>query len=150
MKLKNSQRRTIMLIITLVFISSAVLITLKVFNDNIVFFLSPNELLNSTERYKKELRLGGLVKKGSIIYSQDTNILSFIITDLVSEVHVRYKGVVPSLFKEESGTVVLGLFNYDNKIFDAHELLAKHDENYMPKEVADAIKKSGQWKNGNK
>ncbi len=128
------------------FFALAVGITLKVFQDSIVFYLSPHELkAKASEFQNKEFRVGGLVVEGSIRYLDDNHTLEFAITDFQEELVVRYKGVIPSLFTENQGTVALGKLNKEG-IFIARELLAKHDENYMPREVADSLKKNGYWK----
>jgi len=109
-----------------------------------VFYFSPSELKNS-KNISGVFRVGGLVKDGSIHYLEDKETLEFVITDTQSDLVIRYKGIIPALFKEGQGTVALGKLD-ESGIFMAKELLAKHDENYMPPEVAKSIKKAGQWK----
>lgn len=134
---------------TLIFLSMLAIglaLILKVFNDNVIFYYSPTEL--ATKQLKnldKPFRVGGLVKDGTLKKSADGLQIEFVITDLEHDLKIRYKGMVPNLFQELQGTVALGALGSDG-VFVATELLAKHDENYMPKEVADSIKKSGQWK----
>lgn len=143
--IKRWQTRFTTLLSFFVMLCIGVALILKVFNDNAVFYFSPSEIAKSTFKIPaKPFRLGGLVKSGSISHTTQERI-RFIVTDLEQDVTVEYTGLIPSLFQEEQGTVVLGTFNKDN-IFIATELLAKHDENYMPKEVADSLKKSGKWK----
>ncbi len=145
-KNKRWKRRAYILAIFALFFSTAIAITLKVFNDNIVFFLSPSELKTREAEFKnKEIRVGGLVVEGSIRYLNDRQTLEFKISDLKEELTIQYKGVIPNLFTENQGTVALGKSS-ESGVFIARELLAKHDENYMPKEIADSLKKNGYWK----
>ena len=124
--------------IILVFIS-ALLITFLVINslkENVVYFKSPTEIKNLTQIDKKKIRIGGMVKKDSIEVNS-TN-LKFIVTDFKSEIIVSYDGAVPNLFEEEKGVVAEGYLQ-DRKFLKADKILAKHDENYMPPEVKEAI-----------
>jgi cytochrome c-type biogenesis protein CcmE len=144
--MKKWQTRATGILISLTMFCIGISLILKVFNDNVIFYLSPTELnQKSPAQLTKPFRLGGLVKEGSLKKFPDSSGISFIITDLNSEVEATYSGLVPNLFKESQGTVAYGTLN-SKGIFEATEILAKHDENYMPKEVADSIKKSGQWK----
>ena len=124
--------------IILVFIS-ALLITFLVINslkENVVYFKSPTEIKNLTQIDKKKIRIGGMVKKDSIeVNSQN---LKFIVTDFKNEIIVSYDGAVPNLFEEEKGVVAEGYLQ-DRKFLKADKILAKHDENYMPPEVKEAI-----------
>lgn len=144
---KSWQNRALFIGISAILFTIGLVIIFKVFNDNIVFYFSPSEL-NSKKHSSGLIRVGGLVKEGSIHYLEDKETLSFIITDLEAELEVHYKGIIPTLFKDGQGTVALGQLN-ESGVFIAKELLAKHDENYMPPEVAKSIKKSGQWKDSN-
>ena len=125
------------------FLLIAVLIiffTLKSLKDNVVYFLSPTEIHNKSDiSFNKKIRVGGLVKEGSI--SKEGNIVNFIITDLKNEIFVSYSGLIPNLFSEGKGVVAEGKLN-DKKYFIASKILAKHDENYMPPEVSKALEKS--------
>ena len=117
---------------------------LKVFNDNIIFYYSPTEITSKDlSKIKAPFRVGGLVKEGTI-KKLDSETIEFIVTDLNKELKVKYSGVLPNLFKELQGTIVLGHIDKE-QVFIATEILAKHDENYMPKEVADSLKQSGRW-----
>ena len=124
--------------IILVFIS-ALLITFLVISslkENVVYFKSPTEIKNLTQIDKKKIRIGGMVKKDSIeVNSQN---LKFIVTDFKNEIIVSYDGAVPNLFEEEKGVVAEGYLQ-DRKFLKADKILAKHDENYMPPEVKEAI-----------
>ena len=124
--------------IILVFIS-ALLITFLVINslkENVVYFKSPTEIKNLTQINKKKIRIGGMVKKDSIEVNSKN--LKFIVTDFKNEIIVTYDGAVPNLFEEEKGVVAEGYLQ-DRKFLKADKILAKHDENYMPPEVKEAI-----------
>tara|TARA_B100000686_G_C16665493_1_gene903348 strand:- start:233 stop:658 length:426 start_codon:yes stop_codon:yes gene_type:complete len=113
---------------------------LKSLEDNVVYFFSPTEIHNKSDvSFNKKIRVGGLVKMGSI--KKEENITNFIITDLQNEITVSYNGIVPNLFSEGKGVVAEGELK-DKKYFIADKILAKHDENYMPPEVNEALKKS--------
>ena len=117
-----------------------VFFTLKSLEDNVVYFLSPTEIHNKSDiSFNKKLRVGGLVKIGSI--NKEGNMVNFIITDLKNEIVVSYSGLIPNLFSEGKGVVAEGKLN-DKKYFIASKILAKHDENYMPPEVSEALEKS--------
>ena len=113
---------------------------LKSLEDNVVYFLSPTEIHNKSDvSFNKKIRVGGLVKMGSI--KRKENITNFIITDLQNEIVVSYNGIVPNLFSEGKGVVAEGKLK-DKKYFIADKILAKHDENYMPPEVSEILEKS--------
>ena len=113
---------------------------LKSLEDNVVYFLSPTEIHNKSDvSFNKKIRVGGLVKMGSI--KREENITNFIITDLQNEIVVSYNGIVPNLFSEGKGVVAEGKLK-DKKYFIADKILAKHDENYMPPEVSEVLEKS--------
>ena len=131
-------------IFVLIFISILSIITifvvLKSLKDNIVYFLSPTEIYNKSDiKFDKKIRIGGLVKLNSI--KKDGSKINFVITDLKNEIIVTYKGLVPNLFSEEKGVIAEGKLK-DKKFFIADKILAKHDENYMPPEVAEALENS--------
>ena len=113
---------------------------LKSLEDNVVYFLSPTEIHNKSDvSFNKKIRVGGLVKMGSI--KREENITNFIIIDLQNEIVVSYNGIVPNLFSEGKGVVAEGKLK-DKKYFIADKILAKHDENYMPPEVSEILEKS--------
>ena len=117
-----------------------IFVVLKSLEENVVYFLSPTEIHNKTNiSYEKKIRIGGLVKEGSINRQEEA--INFIITDLKNEIFVTYNGLVPNLFSEGKGVVAEGKLN-DKKYFIAYKILAKHDENYMPPEVSKALEKS--------
>ncbi len=110
--------------------------------DQIVFFYSPSEVKERAVATGTPMRLGGLVKDGSWTRSGETN--SFVVTDGESEMAVRYVGILPDLFRNGQGVVAEGMIGADG-VFSATNVLAKHDENYMPKEVVDSLKERGEW-----
>jgi cytochrome c-type biogenesis protein CcmE len=125
-------------------LGSATALVLMAFNDNLVFFVSPSDLAK-TGATGRMVRLGGLVERDSVTRASTANAATtFRITDGAKTVTVTYNGILPDLFREGQGVVTLGTLRPDG-VFAASEVLAKHDENYMPKEVADALKKSGHW-----
>ena len=114
--------------------------TLKSLEENVVYFLTPTEIYNKTDiSFEKKIRVGGLVKINSVNKSETS--INFIITDLNNEIIVSYNGLVPNLFSEGKGVVAEGKLK-DKKYFIADKILAKHDENYMPPEVKEALEKS--------
>jgi cytochrome c-type biogenesis protein CcmE len=127
------------LFISLAFITLilTIFLILKSLEENVVYFQSPSEIRETTELLKKKIRIGGMVKKNSI--SMNTNQVNFIITDFKNEINVSYMGVLPNLFEEEKGVVAEGYLK-DRNFFSATKILAKHDENYMPPEVKEALK----------
>ena len=110
--------------------------------DQIVFFYSPSEVKERSVAAGVPMRLGGLVKEGSIVTTGESN--AFVITDGESEMVVRFVGLLPDLFRDGQGVVAEGEIGADG-VFAATNVLAKHDENYMPKEVVEALKERGEW-----
>ena len=127
-------------------VAAAAALALTAFEDNIVFFHSPTELSERNFAPTQRLRIGGLVEAGSVAKAADGVSVSFTVTDTAKSVPVTFKGILPDLFREGQGIVAEG--HLREGVFVATEVLAKHDETYMPPEVAEAIKKSGQWKGG--
>ena len=123
----------------------AVCLVIFAFQDNLVFFYSPTEIAKEEMSSDRRIRVGGLVEEGSVISEGDGLTTRFRITDLSQTLSITYTGILPSLFREGQGVIVQGYLQ-DSMNFVADEVLAKHDENYMPPEVAEALKKSGQWK----
>ena len=144
--MKPKSQRLIILFFFLTLLGLSTFLVLKSLEDNIVYFYSPtdiNEKILSNEfDLSKRIRIGGLVKENSIL--KEGKKISFKIHDGIDEILVIYNGILPDLFREEQGVVALG--KIENKNFSAIEILAKHDENYMPKEVSDMLKKNGKWK----
>jgi cytochrome c-type biogenesis protein CcmE len=140
----RKKRRMMVLVVCGIGLGSAVALTLSAFSDNLVFFVSPSDLAKSTT-VGRQVRLGGLVEQGTVVKTSGGQAnVQFKVTDGAASVPVVYRGILPDLFREGQGVVVLGAQQTDG-IFRASEVLAKHDETYMPKEVADALKRSGQW-----
>ena len=128
--------------------SIAAALVLMAFEENIVFFYSPTELSRKLEQQlitpNRRLRIGGLVEEGSVGREDDGVTITFRVTDTAEVVPVRFRGLLPDLFREGQGIVAEGSMGSDGT-FIATEVLAKHDETYMPKEVAEALKEAGQW-----
>ena len=133
--------------------SIAAALVLMAFEENIVFFYSPTELSRKLEQQlitpNRRLRIGGLVEEGSVGREDDGLTITFRVTDTVEVVPVRFRGLLPDLFREGQGVVAEGNIGSDGT-FIATEVLAKHDETYMPKEVAEALKEAGQWQGNRK
>ena len=127
--------------ILLIFISFSLtaLLVFKSFEENVVYFMSPSDIKNSSELETKKIRVGGMVKEKSIKISDSE--INFIITDFKNELIVSFNGSVPNLFEEGKGAVIEGILQ-DRNYIKADKILAKHDENYMPPEVKDALEKS--------
>ena len=145
----RKRRRLYILGLFLLGLGTATALTLAAFRDNLVFFYSPSDLATKQIPPERNFRLGGLVEVGSVergggdAASRAVEV-RFAITDLDKSVPVLYAGILPDLFREGQGVIANGRLGADG-VFRARELLAKHDENYMPPEVADALKKSGRW-----
>jgi len=143
--MKRKHKRLTFVVIALGLLGVAAALILNAFEDNIVFFYSPTELKAKQLEPDQRLRLGGLVEEDSMEQVTGGTVL-FRVTDTANVITVRYTGILPDLFREGQGVIAEGRLK-DGE-FVADEVLAKHDENYMPPEVAEAIKKSGQWKEG--
>ena len=144
--MKPKSQRLIILFFFLTLLGLSTFLVLKSLEDNIVYFYSPTDInkkiLSNEIDLSKRIRIGGLVKENSVL--KEGKKISFKIHDGIDEILVIYNGILPDLFREEQGIVALG--KIENKNFSAIEILAKHDENYMPKEVSDMLKKNGKWK----
>lgn len=139
----RKQQRFSFIIVGLALFGLAIGLIMAAMEDGISFFKTPTEILTQKQDKTLRLRIGGLVVDDSV--SRIDSLLKFVITDNRSELNIEYKGVVPDLFKEGQGVVLEG-YLAENKTFVADSLLAKHDENYMPQEVADSLKQQGHWK----
>ena len=137
-------QRLILILLTLVLISGAILLILFNTKQNIVFFYTPTELLNNNITLDKKIRLGGYVKKKSFI-KKSLNNYEFKITDNINELLVFYKGMLPDLFREGQGTVIEGYLDKNNNVVSS-KVYAKHDENYMPESIKKELEKNNQWK----
>jgi len=134
------RQRLYLIIVMLLGIGTAVAFTLKAFNDNLMFFFSPSDVVMGKAPARQAFRLGGMVVDGSVERPGDDLLVRFKLTDFGKEVAVEYTGILPDLFREGQGVVTKGRLRPDG-VFVAEEVLAKHDENYMPPEVADSLKK---------
>ena len=128
--------RFLFVVVILITLILSVFLILKSLEENVVYFQSPSEINMSAELDKKKIRVGGMVKKSSIFIT--SNEVKFIITDFKNEINVTYSGAIPNLFEEGKGVVAEG-FLKDRNFFSATKILAKHDENYMPPEVKEAL-----------
>ena len=133
---KKVKLRLLFLALILLTVILSVFLILQSLKDNVIYFQSPSEIKSLVEFDKKKIRIGGMVKKQSILISSEE--VSFTITDFKNEINVSYSGAVPNLFAEGKGVVAEG-FLKDRNYFVATKILAKHDENYMPPEVKKAI-----------
>ena len=133
---KKVKFRFLFLVLIFLTITLSVFLILQSLKDNVVYFQSPSEIKLLVELDKNKIRIGGMVKKQSV--SVNSEEINFIITDFKNEINVRYSGAVPNLFEEGKGVVAEG-FLKDRNYFMATKILAKHDENYMPPEVKNAI-----------
>ena len=129
--------RFLFILIILITLILTTFLILKSLEENVVYFQSPTEIKSLTEIGESKIRVGGMVKKNSI--SINSNEVNFIITDFKNEINVKFSGVIPNLFSEEKGVVAEG-FLKDKNFLEASKILAKHDENYMPPEVSEALK----------
>ena len=135
---KKVKLRFLFLSLILTVLILSVYLVLKSLEDNVVYFISPTEIKELGEiDYVKKYRVGGMVKKNSVL--MDSKQISFTITDFKNEINVKFAGVIPNLFSEEKGVVAEG-FLKDRNFLEASKILAKHDENYMPPEVREALK----------
>jgi cytochrome c-type biogenesis protein CcmE len=143
----RKRRRLIAVLAGLGMLGLATGLVLSAFSDNLVFFYSPTDLKEKPVPRGRELRIGGLVEAASLRHESDGKTVEFRVTDGKSDVAVTYSGALPDLFREGQGVVVEG--KLDNAgAFRADTVLAKHDERYMPREVVEALKKSGHWQEG--
>jgi cytochrome c-type biogenesis protein CcmE len=139
----HKRKRLWLLVVSLAVLGVAVALVLNALNDNLVFFYSPSQVAEKHVAPERRFRLGGLVEAGSVTkHGQEVR---FTVTDTHKTVQVVYRGLLPDLFREGQGVVAEGALGSDG-VFVAREVLAKHDENYMPPEVAKAIKEAGQWR----
>ena len=141
--MKRKHKRLTFVVIALSLLGVAAGLMLTAFEENIVFFHTPTDIAEKNVAEGRRIRLGGLVEEGSVKRAGGA-VVNFRVTDLRTTIAVTYKGLLPDLFSEGQGVVAEGTLQ--GGIFRADEVLAKHDETYMPPEVADALKKSGQWK----
>jgi cytochrome c-type biogenesis protein CcmE len=143
--MKPRHKRLTVIVVGVVGLTVAALFILNAFRSNLVFFYSPTEVAEGKAPPNKRFRIGGLVEQGSV--KKDGTRVQFVVTDLNAKITVRYEGILPDLFREGQGVVAQGQLVAANQ-FMADEVLAKHDENYMPPEVADALGKSAKKPTG--
>jgi cytochrome c-type biogenesis protein CcmE len=137
---KKVKKRASLLIITLLVSVIGISFILQSLNKNILYFKSPTDIKNNQNiNFDKKIRVGGMVKKNSLIIKEEE--IKFIITDFNNELNISFSGTVPNLFSEEKGVVAEGKLQ-DKTFFIADRILAKHDENYMPPELKDMMKKN--------
>ena len=137
---KKVRARLFVMLPLLILASIVIFVVLKSLEENVVYFFSPTEIYNNENiSFNKKIRVGGLVKEGSLTNNQA--LINFIVTDLNNEIMVSYSGLLPNLFSEGKGVVAEGKLK-DKKYFIADKILAKHDENYMPPEVSKVLKKA--------
>jgi cytochrome c-type biogenesis protein CcmE len=145
-KSKKARRRLLALAVAAPILAIAVGLSLYAMGDAAVFFYSPSDAKAKGVPAGKTIRIGGLVQRGSVRKLSDGRV-EFTVSDNRQLAPISYRGDLPDLFREGQGIVAQGAFDKAG-VFEAREVLAKHDENYMPKEVADALKKSGEWNRG--
>ena len=137
---KKVKKRASLLAITLLVSVTGIFFILQSLNKNILYFKSPTDIKNNQNiNFDKKIRVGGMVKKNSLIIKEEE--IKFIITDFNNELNISFSGTVPNLFSEEKGVVAEGKLQ-DKKYFIADRILAKHDENYMPPELKEIMKKN--------
>lgn len=141
----RKKRRLYIVLAGLIMLGLAAGLTLFAMRDSLVFFYTPSDLTDKQVNPGQRIRLGGLVAEGSVQNEGAT--VRFIVTDLTAEMPVTFTGILPDLFREGQGVVAEGNLLPDGTL-EATSVLAKHDENYMPKEVADKLKDSGRWQEG--
>jgi cytochrome c-type biogenesis protein CcmE len=141
----RKQQRLILVVLALLLLGGASGLVLFALSDSVAFFVTPSDIAAGKVDRDKRFRLGGLVVSGSVERPGNDGLVLFRVTDQVNEVPVRYRGILPDLFREGQGIVAQGELGADG-VFTAGEVLAKHDENYMPPEVAEALKRAGVWR----
>jgi cytochrome c-type biogenesis protein CcmE len=140
--LKPRTRRALWIVGGVAALGVASMLVLNAFQSNLVFFFTPTEVASDKAPKDRAFRIGGLVEAGSVTRERDGLTVKFKVTDTAKTIPVVYVGILPDLFREGKGVVAQGRIGADG-IFKASEVLAKHDENYMPPEAADALKKAG-------
>ena len=140
--MKARYRRFMWVALGLCVIGVAVTLVLRAFNSNLVFFFTPTDVAENKAPADRTFRIGGLVTTGSVKRQSDGLTVTFAVTDMAKTIPVTFTGILPDLFKEGKGVVAQGKLGQDG-VFRAAEVLAKHDENYMPPEAAEALKRAG-------
>ncbi len=138
---KTHKKRLGLIVLLLLGISTTVTLAVKAFKDNMLYFFSPTQIMANEAPKNHAIRVGGMVKEGSIQRDLNSLKVTFDVTDYENTITVNYEGILPDLFREGQGIVAIGRINDDGTVI-ANEVLAKHDENYMPPEVAASLKKA--------
>ena len=139
--MKPRHKRITLIVAGLAILGIAVTLVLSAFRSNLVFFFTPTQVVEHEAPQGRNFRIGGLVEKGSVKRQPDGVTVRFVVTDTAKSVPVTFRGILPDLFKEGKGVVAQGKLGADG-VFAASEVLAKHDENYMPPEAADAVERA--------
>ncbi len=143
--MKPRHKRLLLILAGLAALGLAAALVLQAFQKNLVFFFTPTQILAGEAPHNRSFRMGGMVVKDSLVRQADGVTMNFMVTDTAQSIKVSYKGMLPDLFKEGKGVVAQGKLDQNN-LFVADEVLAKHDENYMPPEAAYAMKKANEAK----
>ena len=141
---KRKRARFVAVLVAMGILGLATMLVLRALDENLLFFVTPSDLSDAEELVGKNLRLGGLVANGSIERSENSLTLHFVVTDGPASVPVVFTGITPDLFREGQGVIAEGVLNAQG-LFTASSILAKHDETYMPAEVAEALKERDLW-----
>jgi cytochrome c-type biogenesis protein CcmE len=141
MAMKSRHKKLALITLVVALLGVAVALVLNAFNSNLVFFFSPTQIANGDAPTSRAFRIGGLVEEGSIKRQADGLTVNFVVTDTAKSIPVTYTGILPDLFKEGKGVVAEGKLG-SNGVFTATQVLAKHDENYMPPEAASALEQA--------
>lgn len=139
--MKPRHKRVVAIVGGIAALAVAAGLVLKAFNQNLVFFFTPTQVASNEAPQARTFRIGGLVEKGSVKRASDGVTVKFVVTDTAKSIPVEYRGALPDLFREGKGVVTQGRLGPDG-VFHASEVLAKHDENYMPPAAADALRKA--------
>jgi cytochrome c-type biogenesis protein CcmE len=142
--MRRRDRRLLLICAAGVVLLGATAVASLALKDTASFFFSPADAAKKKPAAGTQARIGGLVAKGTVVRSEN-GVVNFVVTDGAADLRVSYRGVLPDLFREGQGVIAEGRFR-SGELFEARTILARHDENYMPKEVADALKASGQWR----
>ena len=142
--MKRKKRRLYLVMASLAALGGAAALVLSAMEENLIFFYSPSDIQAQKAPRDRSIRIGGLVEQGTIMRGADGTTVTFKVTDTVNTIPATYRGILPDLFREGQGVVAEGRLRADG-VFEATSVLAKHDERYMPPEVADALKRAGVW-----
>ncbi|MBK1734758.1 cytochrome c biogenesis protein CcmE [Halorhodospira abdelmalekii] len=140
--MKQRHKRLVLVLGILAGVSVATALVLNAFRDNLTFFITPSEVMAKTEIPERRFRVGGIVEEGSVTRDTQSTEVRFGVTDTVKSLPVVYHGILPDLFREGQGVVIEGRIGEDGT-FQADRVMARHDENYMPAEAAEAVKRAG-------